>query len=197
MERSDAAAVAQVLAGDQDAFRVLVERYSRNVFRVAFRMTGNSHDAEDVVQEAFLRAYRGLKQFELRANFGTWLYRVTVNCALDFRRKRERQGKEVQPGPAPEIDQTESRDVLESFPDPGPTPERLVLSGEAQSRMESALGRLSGRERAAFMLRHFEGLSIEEIGRVLGLRTSATKNTVFRAIQKLRRALEPLVDVSA
>ena len=83
MENSDAAAVARVRAGDPDAFRVLVERHSRSVFRLAFRMTGNEQDAEDLVQETFLRAYRQLGRFDGAAGFSTWLYRIAANCSLD------------------------------------------------------------------------------------------------------------------
>src|SRR5216684_7394416 len=83
-----AAALARARHGDADAFRSLVERHSRRVFRLAFRMTGNAQDAEDVVQESFLRAYRQLGRFESRAHFGTWLYRITANCAVDLMRSR-------------------------------------------------------------------------------------------------------------
>src|ERR1044072_7396330 len=90
---AQAADSAGVLAGapqgDEDAFRELVEQHSRSVFRLAFRMTGNEHDAEDVVQESFLRAYKQLGRFESRANFGTWLYRITANCAVDLMRSRQ------------------------------------------------------------------------------------------------------------
>ena len=83
MEGSDAAIVLQVRAGDIDAFRGLVERHSRKVFHLAFRMTGNEHDAEDIVQETFMKAFRQLSRFESRASFGTWLHRIAANCALD------------------------------------------------------------------------------------------------------------------
>src|SRR6476660_45630 len=93
MDRMDATESAAVLAraqqGDGDAFRALVERHSRTVFRLAFRMTGNEQDAEDVVQESFLRAYRQLGRFESRANFGTWLYRIVANCSVDLMRARQ------------------------------------------------------------------------------------------------------------
>jgi len=90
MEGSDAAIVQQVRSGEPDAFGVLVERHSRSLFRLAYRMTGNESDAEDVVQEAFLRAYRQLARFEARSSFGTWIYRIGVNCALDLMRSRQR-----------------------------------------------------------------------------------------------------------
>src|SRR5881409_2359919 len=90
MDAAEAAAVlARARQGDSDAFRALVERHSRTVFRLAFRMTGNEQDAEDVVQESFLRAYRQLGRFESRANFGTWLYRIAANCSVDLMRARQ------------------------------------------------------------------------------------------------------------
>src|SRR6266481_2379886 len=88
---SDAIAIEQTLAGDRDAFRVLVERHSQSVFRLAYRMTGNQHDAEEVVQEAFLRAYQKLGQFASRANFGTWVYRIAANYAIDRMRQRRKE----------------------------------------------------------------------------------------------------------
>jgi len=198
VEGSDAAAVAQARAGDRDAFRALVERYSRSVFRLAYRMTGNEQDAEDVVQETFLRVYRRLNQFESRAHFGTWLYRIAVNYSFDLLRARRQQ-----PGSRPVLkpqafDGDDPSRGGRSDPALGlaagdPAPDRLVFSGEVQRKVAAALTRLSETERAAFVLRHFEGLSIEEIARLLGLRAGAAKNSIFRAVQKLRRELEPLV----
>ncbi|MGH9791581.1 MAG: RNA polymerase sigma factor [Candidatus Acidiferrales bacterium] len=188
MEGNDAAMVAQAVAGDREAFRFLVERHSHGVFRLAFRMTGNEHDAEEVVQEAFLRAYRRLAGFESRANFGTWLYRITVNCALDFVRVRQRHTEHRQQ-PSADPDQPE---LMESLEADGPTPDRLAESEQMRRRVSAAMLELTPVERTAFTLRHFEGHSIQEIGRTLGLRTSATKNSIFRAVQKLRRSLAPL-----
>src|SRR5271169_1703588 len=124
----------QALAGDRDGFRVLVERHSRAVFRLAFRMTGNEHDAEDIVQETFLRAYRALHQFESRADFGTWLHRVAINCALDHLRRARRRQEEP-----PGLPQEEEGDTLASLSSPGPTPERLLLSAELKRKLERAM----------------------------------------------------------
>lgn len=190
MDGSDAAAVQQALAGDRDAFRVLVDRHSRSIFRLAFRMTGNEHDAEEVVQETFLRAYRRLSKFESRANFGTWLYRIGINCSLDFRRSRQRHEEHREP------DDAEGNPAVQQLASEAPAPDRVVFSGELGAKVEHAMSELSDVERSAFVLRHFEGLSIEEIGKALGLRMSATKNSIFRAVQKLRRALEPMVSTS-
>src|SRR3954466_999262 len=90
MEMTDVAAVSRARDGDAEAVPLLVERHSRAIFRVAWRMTGNEHDADDVVQETFLRAYRQIDRFEERANFGTWLHRIAVNCSLDLLRARSR-----------------------------------------------------------------------------------------------------------
>lgn len=189
MEPSDAATVAQALAGDRDAFQAVVERHSRSLFRLAFRMTGNEHDAEEVVQEAFLRAYRRLDQFESRASLGTWLYRICANCALDLLRVRRREDERRQEEAPAENEDAPS--LVEQMPADAPSPERLVLSRQMGDRIEHALSSLSDMERAAFLMRHSEGLSIEEIGAALGLKPSATKNSIFRAVQKMRRALEP------
>src|SRR6266545_3729448 len=96
MDATESAAVlARARQGDSEAFRVLIERHSRSVFRLAFRMTGNEQDAEDVVQEAFLRAYRQLGRFESRANFGTWLYRIVANCSVDLMRAKQARHDQV------------------------------------------------------------------------------------------------------
>ncbi len=182
MDGTDAEVIARVSAGDRDAFRVIVERHARNVFRLAYRMVGNEADADDVVQETFLRAFRQIGRFESRSNLGTWLHRIAVNCSLDLLRRRPRKAEEPVPLDA------ERRTDADAV-----SPERLVFGSEVQSRVALALGALSPSERAAFLLRHFEGHSIEEIGHVLGLRTSATKHTVFRAVRKMREALEPVV----
>lgn len=191
MEGSDAAEVARARAGDQGAFRALVERHSRAVFRLAFRMTGNEQDAEDVVQESFLKAYRRLDQFESRANFGSWIYRIAANCAYDLLRARARRDEQ----PLAE-DDPDRPDPASSLPADDPSPERLVFGSEVRSRMTAAFARLSARERSAFVLRHYEGLTIEEIGAALDLDTNATKHSVFRAVRKLREALLPLVSPS-
>jgi RNA polymerase sigma-70 factor (ECF subfamily) len=195
MAETDALAVQQAQAGDRDAFRALVERHSRSIFRLAFRMTGNEHDAEEVVQETFLRAYRRLDKFESRANFGTWLYRIGVNCSLDLMRARQRH-EANRDAPAPAADE-HAPGPVEQVDSEAPSQERVVWSGQLGERIREALGTLSDIERAAFLLRHMEGLSIEEIGAALGLRESATKNSIFRAVQKIRRALEPALAARA
>jgi RNA polymerase sigma-70 factor (ECF subfamily) len=192
MELSDSVAVAQARTGDSGAFRVLVERHSRNLFRLAYRMTGHQQDAEDVVQETFLRAYRQLSKFDERASFGTWLYRIAANCSLDLIRGRKRRAAQTEPAA-----EEGAPDPIESLPDPAPAPDRLAMSGEIESKVASVLDGLSEMERTAFVLRHYEGMCIDDIGRTLGVQPNAAKHSIFRAVQKLRRALEPLVSTAS
>jgi len=190
---SDAAAVERTLAGERDAYRVLVERHSAYVYRLAYRMTGNREDAEEVVQEAFLRAYQKLAQFAGNANFGTWVYRIAANYAID--RLRQRKGEDArreQPQrPAPGEPET---DPLGAIKDAAPSPERLAGSAQLAAKMKEALDTLTPAERTAIVMRHWDGCGIEEIAAVLKSNTSAAKNTVFRAVHKLRAALRPFVE---
>jgi RNA polymerase sigma-70 factor (ECF subfamily) len=187
MEASDLAVVARVKAGDHDAFRHLVERHSRSVFRLAYRFTGDEQDAEDVVQETFLRAFREIRRFEARSSFATWLYRITVNCSHDLLRQRPKAGTR------PSLDDPDLR-VAAGLADSSAAadPMRELTSRRIDERVRAAMDALSGQERSAFVMRHYEGLSIEEIGGVLNLNASAAKHSIFRAVQKLRRSLEPL-----
>ena len=188
MEESDAALVTRVREGDPDAFGGLVQRHSVRLFQLAFRMTGNEQDAEDVVQESFLRAYRQLHRFESRAGFATWLHRIAANCSLDLLRRRKRRDDPLE---------TLEPDSLEPAAMLSPniaSPDDQVFHRELQQTVEAAMDQLTPIERTAFVLRHFEGQSIDEIGRALGARQNATKQSIFRAVQKIRRALEPVVN---
>ncbi len=187
MEASDLAVVARVKAGDHDAFRHLVERHSRSVFRLAYRLTGHEQDAEDVVQETFLRAFREIRRFEARSSFATWLYRITANCSHDLLRQRPRAGTR------PSLDDSDLRVAAElADASAGADPMRTLTSRRIDERVRAAMAGLSGQERSAFVMRHYDGLSIEEIGGMLNLKASAAKHSIFRAVQKLRRSLEPL-----
>src|SRR4051812_14390848 len=187
MPQTDAATVALARDGDSEAFRALVDCHSRAVYRLAHRMTGSAQDAEDVVQETFLRAYKQLSRFESRANFGTWLHRIAVNCSIDLIRGRPHREAGAD---AADLEQFGAAGDQNAAPS---SPERLMLSTEVQQRITGAMSALSSMERAAFTLRHFEGQSIDEISRALGLKTNATKHSIFRAVRKMRSALEPLM----
>jgi RNA polymerase sigma-70 factor (ECF subfamily) len=183
MSVDDAAAVARARGGDEEAFRLLVDRHSRGIYRLAFRMTGRPEDAEDVVQETFVRAYRQLSRFESRSNFGTWLYRIGFNCSIDYMRSRPRRETAE---PVEALERLSGAD--------GPDADDLVFAGEIGARVREALQELSPQERAAFLMRHYHGCSIEEICRALDLKSNAAKHSIFRAVTKMRVALRPLLE---
>jgi RNA polymerase sigma-70 factor (ECF subfamily) len=183
--------VARARDGDRDAFRTLVERHSRYIYGLAHRMTGSPQDAEDVVQETWLKAHRQLSRFEARADFRTWLHRICVNCSIDLIRGRRHREDPHDPADLAEGPLSERGSSGQ------PTPDRLAASAEIHDRVQAALTRLTSLERAAFTLRHVEGMSIKEVGVALGLKTNATKHGIFRAVRKMRTALGPFVEETA
>jgi RNA polymerase sigma-70 factor (ECF subfamily) len=191
MEQSDFDIAEQVRQGEHQAFRLLVERHSRALFRLTYRMTANEQDAEDLVQETFLRAFKQLHCFDGRAAFATWLHRIAANCALDLLRARKnRERSTVTQSAGQEFD------LLDATPAGDPSPERLTHSTEIARLLRPAMAQLSEMERAAFVMRHHEGMGIEEIGRTLGVLPNAAKHSVFRAVQKLRHALQPALELA-
>lgn len=173
--------VARVRAGDDEAFRLLVERHTRAIYRAAYRIVANAADADDVVQETFLRAYRAIDRYDARASFTTWIHRIAINCSLDLIDSRKRR----------DARHSGDDEDLSAIASTAASPDRVVHSLEMQRAVASAMERLSGNERTAFVLRHFEGMPLEEIGQILGTQINATKNTVFRAVKKLREQLQP------
>ncbi len=186
---TDLELIRRVLAGEPDAFEGLVAAHGRGVYRLAYRILGEAGAAEDAVQETFLRAYRFLGRYDERAEFSTWLHRIAVNAAIDQTRRRRRE-RNVEPHPA------SAGEPAFDPPSEEPSPERRALASELGRRTREALSGLTPTERAAFVLRHFEGRSIPEIASALGKKENAAKQSLFRAVQKLRRALaaylEPL-----
>lgn len=186
MGKNDHATIKAILAGDKDAYASLVQQHSQAVFRVAFRITGNEHDAEEVVQETFFRAYQSLPNFESRSNFGTWIYRIAVNCALNWiKRQKEDAAYRVAEEPDPEQMEIQLADTTAG-------PERLLFSQEIAQQKEKAMQGLTVTEKTAFLLRHAEERSTEEIAAILDIAPNSAKQAVFRAVQKLRKELAPL-----
>lgn len=186
MGGDEASFVARARAGDAEAFRVLVEEHSHRLFRLAYRIAGNEQDAEDIVQETFIKAHRSLARYDDRATFGAWLSRIATNQSLDVVRARRRGGERLEPN------DPDAPDPIDRIPEAGAGPERWLLSMEVSRRVTHALTRLTPNERAAFVLRHHEERSIAEIGATLRLSENATKQCIFRAVRKMRQALRPL-----
>src|ERR1051326_5930623 len=140
MEDTDSVAVARAKQGDGDAYRVLVDRHSRSVFRLAYRMTGNEQDSEDVVQETFLRAYKQIHRYEARSSFSTWLYRIASNYSLDLVRRKKRHGEVALQESGTE---EEMGEVLHAVASGDPGPDRLLFSGAVQDKVAATLNELS------------------------------------------------------
>lgn len=168
--------------GDVEVFLSLVERQRRYLYNLALRITGSEQDAKDVVQDSLLNAYLHLEQFEQRADLRTWLNRILVNCALDHLRARRRRPDLNDPRPL--------SDVVDTVASSSPDPERLAASADCRRQVSEAMNTMSPLERVTFSLRHFEGCSINEIAQTLGIGNNAAKQHIFRAVRKIRLALE-------
>jgi RNA polymerase sigma-70 factor (ECF subfamily) len=182
--------VRRAQRGDRDAFDALVRHYDQEVLRLAMRVVRSEDEARDLYQEAFLKVYRSIGRFRLEAKFSTWLYRVVMNVCFDYLRRQKSRGA-TQPA---ESGDGES-DWAESLPDERPSlhPDGVLRSREISRRLEQALSRLSERERMVFELKHGRGLKLKVIGEICGTSEEAAKNSLFRAIQKLRGDLGDLV----
>lgn len=183
MTDDEARWIARARAGDATAFRHLVDANAGALFRVCVRITGDRATAEDAVQEALFSAFRHLADFDGRATFSTWLHRIAVNAAL--MQVRKRRHLEV---PLPQVREDDDTVLFDSA-DESPTPYRHAVSAEIRRDVEAELARMTPIERAAFVLRHQEGRSLEEISAALSLNVSAAKQAIFRAVRKLRAAL--------
>ena len=177
-ERRHSNLVSAVLEGDDAAFDLLVRQYSNQVFRVALRMLGNREDAEDVQQETFLRAYRGLRRFRGGASFGTWVYSIAARLCLDRRRQRTRRAG----------DNAEDIPVGGSLPED--SPEDRLLSLEAAARVQKALAGMSPPDRLLIVLKFVEELSHEEIARILGCSVESSRSRLARAKKLFRERYE-------
>src|SRR5262249_52029470 len=153
--------VARATAGDQDSFNQLVVRWERPIYALAYRTLGRDEEARDVVQEAFLRAYRGLRGFKGEAKFSSWLYRITLNLCRDWMR-RERRAPLVQP---PEG--TDAVDLAEEQPAPTESVEELVARREMSAAVAKAMSELPDEQRLAILLKEYHGLTFQEIAEQL------------------------------
>lgn len=181
----DAALAAQAKQGDKRAFTELVERYARRVFRVARHITKNDEDAEDVLQETFLKAYSRLNQFEGNSKFYTWLVRIAVNEAL----MRMRRGKNRVTVSLDQELETKDGSLKRELPSDTEDPEEKLGRTELREGLTEAIDGLSETYRPVFVLRDVEGLSTEETAEMLDLSISAVKSRLLRARLQLRQKL--------
>jgi RNA polymerase sigma-70 factor, ECF subfamily len=184
----DTILVREAQRGNRAAFEELVRHYDQAVLRLAIHLTGSEHEAQDIYQEAFLKAYKSVGNFRFECSFYTWIYRIVTNLCLDHLRKRQVRKEDA---PVATDQAGEQYDVLEQVPDgrAGANPERDLMRRELGKRISRALEKLTPRERMVFELKHYHGLKLRTVGEVLNTTEETAKNTLFRATQKLRGAL--------
>ena len=183
--------IREAQRGDRGSFDQLVRRYDQSVLRLALHMLGNEQDAQDVHQDAFIKAYRHLGNFRFECSFYTWLYRIVTNLCLDQLRRRKSRRED----PATVLDSSgDEMDLMANITDgrasanPGRELDRKVM-GE---QIANALDKLTPRERTVFELKHYQGLKLRTIGEMLSTTEETAKNTLFRATRKLRLNLAEL-----
>jgi RNA polymerase sigma-70 factor, ECF subfamily len=183
--------IREAQTGSRAAFDALVRQYEHQVLRLALHLTGSEHDAEDIYQEAFLKAYRYIGNFRFECSFYTWIYRIVTNLCLDQLRRRKTRREDhavVVDRTGDEIDLLASVSDERAFSNPARELDRKLL-GE---RIQAALGKLTPRERMVFELKHYQGLRLRTIGEMLNTTEETAKNTLFRATKKLRLQLAEL-----
>ncbi len=171
---TDGALVFACQRGDREAFDRLVERYQRGIYRLCYRYVNDHEDANDLAQEAFLKAWRAIGRFRGDSSFSTWLYRIAVNACLNHRALRR----------------PPTQELPESLPDPARGAEARALRDDEAERVRRAVSRLPDKQRATLILKIYHELTHEEVARVLGSTVGTAKSNLFQALVKLRRLLD-------
>ena len=179
--------IKQAAAGDRESFRVLVERYQSRAMALALNIMRNKQDAEDVVQESFVKAYLALKTFEMTSSFYTWLYRIVHNMAIDYKRKLQRHSKhEIRASVNAESD------ILEQIQPAAPEqeqPEKQLASKQGVAVLKKAFEGLSVDQQEVLRLREFDGCSYKQISKALGVSEGTVMSRIFYARKKLQETL--------
>ncbi len=167
--------IDRVKAGDEDAFHDLVSFYKERAFRLCYSIVGNIEDAKDILQISFVKAYKNMDRFRKDSSFYTWFYRILVNTAQDFLRKKAR----------------ESTGHFESASDPAMSPEKKAMDRELKQLLDTAISQLSDNQRASFVMKHLNGMKIDDIAQILRCRPATVKIHLFRAVKNIKNKLGP------
>lgn len=177
--------IARAKAGDMQAFEALILQHEKIVYNVALRMMNHSEDARDISQEVFLKAYKSIGQFDERAMFSTWLYRITTNTCIDeLRRRKGKQSYSLE-----EELESEEGSMQRQIADEGETPEESLLRAERADELKKALAQLTEEHRIAVILRDIRGLSYEEIAEIMDLPMGTVKSRISRARNQLKQEI--------
>lgn len=186
----DAKLVARVQAGDKAAFDLLVLKYQRKILRLLSRMLRDQSEIEDVMQEAFIKAYRALPQFRGDSAFYTWLYRIAINTARNWMASQSRRPS------SPSLHQSEDGETFDEIDNliDNNTPESLLASREIAESVNETIQALPAELRTAIVLREIEGLSYEEIAQAMGCPIGTVRSRIFRAREAIASKLRPIID---
>ena len=174
--------------GQRAAFDELVCRYDKDVLNIAARYVNQAEDAKDIYQEVFLRVYRGLKRFQARSEFSTWLYRITTNVCLTHSARRKKHAHRMNETD-PDGNDAEDHGTLGVSEE---TSDQYMLNMEISSRVQQAMNALSAKQKLVFTLKHYEGYKLKEIAEMLDCAEGTVKKHLFTAIQRLRAQLNDL-----
>jgi RNA polymerase sigma-70 factor (ECF subfamily) len=190
MESNEKELLLKAKQGDQLAFEQLVYRYDRSVLSIAMRFVNDPDEAKDIYQEVFIRIFKGLKKFEFRSEFSTWIFRITTNVCLTYKaRSKERMKVSLYNEKVDENNDTRYKEILHN----GISPEEETSSKNIGEFIDEAVGNLSERQKITFVLKHYEGYKIREIAEMLDCKEGTVKKYLFDAVKNLKKQLKPLV----
>ena len=184
MVPSDNELIIKAQNGDSMAFEELIYRYDKMVLRIAIKFTGDSDDAKDVYQEVFIRVFKALSGFQFKSEFSTWLFRITSNTCISFKRKYNRT-KYVSLN-----DDNDSSDIATIPENSDLSPDNLAVKSEFGNMINEALDTLSPNQKMSFLLKHYEGYKIREIAEIMSCKEGTIKKYLFEAVRRLRMKLE-------
>jgi RNA polymerase sigma-70 factor (ECF subfamily) len=185
MAQNEQFLVDRFCGGDHTAFHELVSLYKKKIYYLAYDITGNHHEAEDISQEVFIKMFRSLKTFRRDSKMSSWLYQITVNTSIDSLRKSFKKPKNT-------IDEFDQLNIQESLQPSGMhnfDPVRSTESSQIQNHISEALQKITPKERTVFVMRHYNDLKLNEIAEILNVTIGTVKSLLFRAIKKLRKEL--------
>ena len=189
MALSDNELILQAKAGNDAAFEELIYRFDKSVLAIALRYVGDRDEAKDIYQEVFIRVYRGIKKFEMKSEFSTWLYRITTNVCLTHKSKSKKHLQvSIDEQFETEDDELSMYELADEEYDPG----NLMLDKDLGEFISKAVDSLSSKQKMTFVLKHYEGYKLREIAKIMNCKEGTVKKYLFDAIRNLRKKLEPI-----
>jgi RNA polymerase sigma-70 factor (ECF subfamily) len=190
MELKDRELISKAKQGDQYAFEQLVYRYDRSVLSIAMRFVNDPDEAKDIYQEVFIRVFKGLKKFEFRSEFSTWIFRITTNVCLTHKSRSKEQMKVSFNN---ELINEDDDFMFKEIIDDGISPEEEVSTKDLGEFIDKAVENLSEKQKITFILKHYEGYKIREIAEMINCKEGTVKKYLFEAVKNLKNRLKPLV----